>query len=874
MKSNLWWKWLVIAFLTAASLFLVYPPQKKVRLGLDLRGGYSFTVELDKSALEETVRERHPDASDAEIANRVAEAVASADDIAVEIIRQRIDSIGTEEPVITKGSNGRIYVQMPGASEEQRARAEKLVRSVAFLDFRLVSTRSADLGSKLLDKGVAPRGFKMAEMGRRGLCYVRDVSVPEPDPRSLRSFGNPPPGYVFMLEKDRVGDADVYYPIFVERRAQMNGSNLSNASYSADEMTGEMQVNLRFDSVGTRKFAEITRKHCKSATRAGRQLAVVLDGIVYSAPVLEEPITGGSARIHGSFTLEDAQTLSNVLRAGAMPAPLKFLGKRFVNPTLGEDSIADARIAICVGVAAVLLFMILYYRAMGLVADLALVLNFVLLPLCAVATSGILSQIARDATVSGGSLLRLPVLTLPGIAGILLSVGMAVDANVLIYERTREELRAGRPGFQAVMAGYQRAFSAIFDGNLTTVLTGVILFVVGTGLIRGFAVTLVAGIAASMFTALFVTRTVFASAMSEQTSWKPKMMQAVREDIAIPFVKNFRPFAALAVTIIVATLAVTAVKYFRNPANVFAVDFTGGARVSYAVSAKSAAAEAAAEAAAPEAASEEKAENLSAEAEALAADHGALPSIAAIRAAAQAAGIDDADPQYQFSSEGAYLEIKTVHTEIGGVEISEALNAALSNPDDPELSKARFEFLDIDSIGSQIGREMKRTAFYAIALSTIVMLLYVGFRFEFGFGLGAIVALVHDVLITVGIFGALPFQFNLTIVAALLTIVGYGVNDTIVLFDRVREELRRDQKSDFPTLVNRCVNATLSRTVLTSVTTLLPVAALIVFCKGDIRGFGVCMLIGLVVSTFSSIFVASPVMLAWYKGKRPDFRKN
>ena len=911
MKSNLWWKWLVIAFLTAASLFLVYPPQKKVRLGLDLRGGYSFTVELDKSALEETVRERHPDASDAEIANRVAEAVASADDIAVEIIRQRIDSIGTEEPVITKGSNGRIYVQMPGASEEQRARAEKLVRSVAFLDFRLVSTRSADLGSKLLDKGVAPRGFKMAEMGRRGLCYVRDVSVPEPDPRSLRSFGNPPPGYVFMLEKDRVGDADVYYPIFVERRAQMNGSNLSNASYSADEMTGEMQVNLRFDSVGTRKFAEITRKHCKSATRAGRQLAVVLDGIVYSAPVLEEPITGGSARIHGSFTLEDAQTLSNVLRAGAMPAPLKFLGKRFVNPTLGEDSIADARIAICVGVAAVLLFMILYYRAMGLVADLALVLNFVLLPLCAVATSGILSQIARDATVSGGSLLRLPVLTLPGIAGILLSVGMAVDANVLIYERTREELRAGRPGFQAVMAGYQRAFSAIFDGNLTTVLTGVILFVVGTGLIRGFAVTLVAGIAASMFTALFVTRTVFASAMSEQTSWKPKMMQAVREDIAIPFVKNFRPFAALAVTIIVATLAVTAVKYFRNPANVFAVDFTGGARVSYAVSAKSAAAEAAAPEAAPEAApaaaeastnavaaaeaaegatnavaaaegaapapeaaSEEKAENLSAEAEALAADHGALPSIAAIRAAAQAAGIDDADPQYQFSSEGAYLEIKTVHTEIGGVEISEALNAALSNPDDPELSKARFEFLDIDSIGSQIGREMKRTAFYAIALSTIVMLLYVGFRFEFGFGLGAIVALVHDVLITVGIFGALPFQFNLTIVAALLTIVGYGVNDTIVLFDRVREELRRDQKSDFPTLVNRCVNATLSRTVLTSVTTLLPVAALIVFCKGDIRGFGVCMLIGLVVSTFSSIFVASPVMLAWYKGKRPDFRKN
>ena len=879
MKSNLWWRWLAIVFLAAASLFLVSPPKDKVRLGLDLRGGYSFTVELDKDALGETVRERHPDASEEEIANRVAEAAASADDIAVEIIRQRIDSIGTEEPVITRGGNGRIYVQMPGASEEQRARAEKLVRSVAYLDFRLVSTRSADLRAKLLDKGVAPRGFKMAEMGTRGPCYVRDPSVPEPDPRSLRSFGNPPGGYVFMLEKDRVGGADVYYPIFVERRAQMSGANLSNASYSADEMTGEMQVNLRFDGVGARKFAEITRKHCKTATRAGRQLAVVLDGVVYSAPVLEEPITGGSARIHGSFTLEDAQTLSNVLRAGAMPAPLKFLGKRFVNPTLGEDSIADARVAIAVGVVAVLLFMLVYYRSMGLVADLALVLNFLLLPLCAVVTSGILSQIARDATVSGGSLLRLPVLTLPGIAGILLSVGMAVDANVLIYERTREEAASGKPGFQSVMSGYARAFSAIFDGNLTTVLTGIILFVVDTGLVRGFAVTLVAGIAASMFTALFVTKTVFASALSEQTRWKPRMMQFVRPGVAIPFIKHFRKFAVPAVAVIVASLAGTAVKYFRNPADVFAVDFTGGARVSYAVKPAAApaaeapaaeTAEAPAEAVAE--AAEAPSEDLSAEAETLSADHGALPSIAAVRAAAVAAGIDDADPQYQFSSEGAYLEVKTVHTEIGGVEVSEVLNAALQDASDPELSKARFEFLDIDSIGSQIGKEMKRTALYAIVLSTVVMLLYVGFRFEFGFGLGAIVALVHDVLVTVGLFGVLPFQFNLTIVAALLTIVGYGVNDTIVLFDRVREELRRDQKSSFPELVNRCVNATLSRTVLTSITTLLPVAALIVFCKGDIRGFGVCMLIGLVVSTFSSIFVASPVMLAWYRGKRPDFR--
>ena len=885
MKSQLWWKWIVVAFLAAASLYLATPLHSKIRLGLDLKGGSSMTVELDRDALREMVKDEHPDASEEEIAKRVEDAVAAADETAVEIIRSRIDSLGTEEPVITKGKNGRIYVQMPGASAEQRARAESMIKSVAFLDFRLVSVRSAEKAQKLLARGVAPRGYKIADMGDDGMCYVRDPSVPEADPRSIRTFGDPDPGYIFALEKDKVGATDVYRPIYIERRARMTGRSLSRAGVTNDDL-GRILVSLRFDSEGTRKFAEITRKYCAiQGGRAGRQLAIVLDGIVYSAPVLDEPITGGSAVIRGSFTFVEAQTLKNVLNAGAMPAPLKFLGKRFVNPTLGEDSIADAKVAIAVGVVAVLAFMLLYYRAMGLVADLALALNFLLLPLAAVLASGLLSQFSSDATMSGGSLLRLPVLTLPGIAGILLSVGMAVDANVLIYERTREEVRAGKPGWPSVMAGYTRAFSAIFDGNITTILTGVVLFVFGTGLIRGFAVTLVAGIVASMFTALFFTRIVFQSALSEHTTWKPSMMQAVRPDINVPFVANAKKFALLAVALIVATVAVTVVRGVAKPSSVFGVDFTGGARVSWSVKPATAQEEAAADAAdaiagdesgenVEETAAAAAVDDLTDAAEALAEDHGALPSLAAIRAAANAAGIDDAEPQYQFSDGGAFLEIKTVHTEINGVEVSEALSAALSDANDPELAKGVFTYLDVDSIGSQIGSEMKKTAAWAIALSTVIMLLYIGFRFEFGFGLGAIVALVHDVLLTIGVFACLGFQFNLTIVAALLTIVGYGVNDTIVLFDRVREELKRDQKADFPVIVNRCINQTLSRTVLTSVTTALPVAALILFCRGDIRAFGVCMLIGIVTSTFSSIFIASPVTLAWSKGKRPDFRKS
>lgn len=863
MKSQLWWKWLIVAGFAICSLWLALPAEQKIRLGLDLRGGYSFTVELDKSQLESTVRERMPEGTtEAQIAARVKQAMETADETAVEIIRNRIDAIGTEEPVITKGSNGRIYVQMPGASDAQRDRAEKLIKSIAFLDFRLVSPLSGQKAQKILDRAAqgrgpdaVPAGFKFAEgVGERfgGRCFVRDPAVPEPDLRRLRSFGQPDAGYVFMLEKETTAQGiDAYYPIFVERRARLTGDTLLRAGTETDTLKG-LVVSLRFNSEGAKKFADITTKFCATQTRQGRQMAIVLDDLVYSAPVLNEPIRGGSAVISGRFTVEEAAQLKNVLNAGAMPAPLKFLGRRFVNPTLGEDSIAAARTAIVVGCAGVLLFMLIYYRRLGLVADLALLMNFVLLPVFAVASSGVLSQISGDATLSGGSLLRLPVLTLPGIAGILLTVGMAVDANVLIYERIREEVKRGKSAYPSILAGYDRAFSAIFDGNVTTIITGAILFVVGTGLIRGFAVTLVAGILASMFTALLLTKIVFQTFVSEESKWKIGMLQAVPDGIDLPFVKNFKRFAAVAVAIIVATVGVTVARGLSDPASIFDVDFTGGKTITYAVAPAEGA--------------------------------GALPAPADLTAAAREAlvkaGIDDAGVQLQQSEDGAnFLEVKTVHTELAGadgkeLDVSTAMQDALAGAaGDPVLGKVVFTQYADDTIGSQIGKEMRNAAFWAISLAVVAMLVYIYFRFEFGFGIGAIVALAHDVLITVGIFSCLGFQFNLTIVAALLTIVGYGVNDTIVLFDRVREELKRDQKTDFPAIVNRCVNLTLSRTVLTSVTTLIPVVALVVFCSGSIQGFGVCMLIGVVVSTFSSIFIASPVMLAWYRNKRPDFRK-
>jgi len=844
MQSNSWIKWLILVILLSTSILLISPPKKKIRLGLDLQGGYSFTVELDKSALEETIRGRFPEGTpEGEIKERINTAMKTADDTAVEVIRNRIDSLGTEEPVITRGKQGRIYVQIPGASEQKRAEAEKLIRSVAFLDFRLVSVRSSEKAGRLLESGQAPRGHVIVDL-QSGKYYTRKAQTEMIDARELQRFGDPDPGYVFMLEKQRVDGyegGDLFKPCFVGRRPLMTGENLQKADTALDNF-GRPQVSLSFDRDGTKKFAEITSKYAPYGSSNpdsanGRQVAIVLDGVVYSAPVIKEKIDGGRAVISGSFGHAEAAILRNVLNAGAMPAPLKFLGQRFVSPTLGGDAIAAATKAIIIGFIAIIAFMMIYYRQMGVVASAGLVLVLLLLPVCAVIASGVLSLFSPDATMSGGSLMRLPVLTLPGIAGILLTLGMAVDANVLIFERTYEEQLNGRPAYPAIMAGYQRAFLAIFDGNLTTIITAVILFAFGTGLIRGFSITLVAGIIASMFTALVVTKLVFQATVKETRAKPMKMMRLIKENVNIPFTSYFRRFIIIAVTIIVITNVLTVIRGIRNPSDVFAVDFTGGAKISYTV---------------------EMADEVS-----------TTDILGEIRSAAVAAGINDAAPQFQRTAQETFLEVKTVLTDLDGREISDVLTSALTSAEN--LQDVQFTYVDIDAVGSQIGNEMKKSAAYAILFSTLAMLLYITLRFEFGFALGAIVALIHDVFITIGIFSTIGYQFNLTIVAAMLTIVGYGVNDTIVLFDRVREELKRDQRTSFAELTNRCINITLSRTILTSLTTLLTILALLIFSTGDIQGFAACMFIGVLVSTFSSIFIASPIMLAWYRNKRPNF---
>ena len=488
------------------------------------------------------------------------------------------------------------------------------------------------------------------------------------------------------------------------------------------------------------------------------------------------------------------------------------------------------------GFCLVALFMFIYYWRSGLVADIALFLDIALLPTALILCANILGVFAHDPSMGGGGSMQLPVLTMPGIAGLVLSLGMAVDANVLIFERIREEFQSGRTAGQAIANGYGRAFTAIFDSNLTTIITGVILFVVGTGPVRGFAITLTAGVVISMFTAVVVTRLVFDHCVDPNRTKPFKMMQVFRKP-NFDFMKVQKYTVGVAFALVAVTMAVFAVRLATNKAAVLSVDLTGGTSIVY---------------------------NLKQDAK---------PETSAIREALNA--FDNAAViQYQEGVGDATLLVKT------GETAETAKGAALENHDvgahvtkllQAKFPDAQFKAASVDEVGSIVGADLKKSGTYAVVFSLLAILLYVGFRFQFGFGLGAIVALAHDALISLGLFSLCGRQVSLIVITAILTIIGYSVNDTVVVFDRIRELLRHDKKMTFRELCNAAINACLSRTVITSLTTFFAVLALFAFGDGSIFDFALIMLFGVVAGTFSSIFIATPIMYWWYKGKRPAF---
>ena len=798
MKASIW-KWLILIVATAWSVALVTPPKEKVKLGLDLQGGTSYTLEVDDS-------------------QGLEGSVSDARDRALEVVRNRVDSMGVAEPTIYPDGDKRIVVQIPGMKAEDRERASANIRKAAFLEFRMVHPKNDELVKNLFADRKVPEGYEAVALAGRqnGDYWVRRGPPPsEAERAQLRRFEEKV-GYELLLEKETIEGKDYFRPYYVSRKADLNGDSLKSAGVDYQQF-GQKVVQISFDAKGRKVFAKLTADYAPGGAKnpepnGRRYLAIVLDGTLYSAPFIRTSIPSGEAVIEGNFSLEEASDLALVLRAGALPAPLRVIEERSVDPTLGVDSIESGWRAAWLGFAAVAVFMAVYYHFAGFVAVLALALNLVLLPLGMIITAGFFGLIGGAGM--GGSGVHLPVLTLPGIAGIVLTVGMAVDANVLIFERIREEMRLGKRFGAALSAGYDKAFSTIFDSNLTTLLTAVILFWQGAGPVKGFAVTLTAGIIASMYTAIVGTRMVFDFLESHGYLHNLKMTQWVKETKV-----DFMGKRWVAAIVSLAILAGSAFVAWQRGAQNFGVDFTGGQQLTLEFAQKA--------------------------------------DVDALRQAFAGAGIRDVAIQYQRSGTGDQ-QSEVLALKVASPEEGAAAQQALA----ARFAANGFKLIQEDTVGPQVGKELQRSGLVAIGLSLVGMIIYITIRFEFSFAIGAVVGLLHNLLITIGLYCVFHRQFTTTTIAALLTVLGYSVNDTIVVFDRIRETRKLRAGRLDAGIVNESVNATLSRTLLTSLTTLLSVATLMLFGGGSIFDFALAMFIGVVAGTYSSIFIASPVMLA------------
>lgn len=832
MEKNAVWKWLVLVALICGSLALVYPPKEKVTLGLDLRGGTSFIVEIDQLQLRQEIQSREPDLTPDELDAQIKQDIDRGREIALEVIRNRVDGLGIAEPIIYSASyrdQERIIVQLPGVDAEKRQSARESIESVAFLEFRLVHEKSDEWTGELFSKNKAPKGFKISEQGK---YFVRDRSSVK-DEDMGRDFFNQLKKFEYhagcdlLLEKETDKDGrEIFKPFYVEVRPLLKGDAVKAANIDYNNMTHAPYVSMEFDSAGAGKFASITKNYAPRGPKnpnsdEGRQLAIVLDGTLYSAPSIREEIPSGRAQITGQFTIQESTRLANVLSTGSLPVPVRIIQTQTVDPTLGRDSIESGAKAAVIAFIAVILFMLIYYMKAGLVADLALLVDMLLLPIGLVVASGFLGLVTNGSSFTGASV-GLPTLTLPGIAGIVLTMGMAVDANVLIFERIREELNAGKKLAPAVVAGYEKAFSTIFDSNLTTLVTAVILFAFGSGPIKGFAVTLTAGIVVSMGVVLIYTK-MFFNVMTNKFNMTNLRMMAFIKNTNI----NFIGMRHAAITISILLIVVTATLFvMRGINNNLGVDFTGGTALLYRFNEKQ--------------------------------------PVETIRDILGKAGID-ATIQYQGEmipdANGniqEYVEIRVGENE------GETTKATIES----SLKTYGYELSKEDQVRGQVGSELRRKGVMAIVWAMAGIVLYITIRFEFGFAIGAIVALLHDVLITVGIYCLCGRQISLTVVAALLTIVGYSVNDTIVVFDRIREDVKLIKGKTFKEIANLSINQTLSRTILTSLTTLISVVILLVFGGGSIYDFALTLFIGIVVGTYSSIFIATPVAMLWHKDKK------
>ena len=791
------------------------------------------------------------------VRRKIDESIVSA----FEVLRKRIDKFGVTQPNIQRlGTSGRILVELPGAKDVDRV--QNLLQSTAQLEFwetykndqlvsflveanSLLSSKSekvldgnaekdisseiddllADVATQdsiaitsnpILDR-IVGQGFQggpvLAQFAARDSDLIMSY-LDRPDIRKLLPSEYRYTRFVWG-KPTAEGNIVELYALKSNRDnlAPLSGGVVVDALQTFDQL-GNPAVSMQMDSRGARIWENMTGKAFKDASN----IAIVLDNIVYSAPgVSSGAISGGRSEITGNFTLNEGIDLANVLRAGKLPASAEIIQSEIVGPSLGKEAIEAGIYSFLIALTIVLLWMIFYYGSSGFFADIALLLNILLI-------FGILAGLGA-------------VLTLPGIAGIVLTIGISVDANVLIFERVREELNKGKGIRKAIADGFNNALSSILDANITTGLTALILFIFGTGPIKGFATTLLIGIGTSLFTAIFITR-ILVDSRNEKgkgVSFSTKSTKGFLSDISIRFLQKRK--VAYIISSILILISLTSLG-FRGLNQ--GVDFVGGR--SYTVRF-------------------EKAVNPTEISSLLTNEFGSV--------------------EVKTFGEENQLKITTKYkVDIEGIEVDEEIQNKLFTSLLPYLpndisyddfvkgsSEKSIGIMSSIKVGPTIADDIKKNSFLAVIGSLIVVFLYILLRFQkWQFSLGAVAAVFHDVLIVLGIFSItytfMPFsmEINQAFIAAILTVIGYSLNDTVVVFDRIREFVNEHTKLEFNSTVNSALNSTLSRTLNTSLTTLLVLLSIFIFGGESIRGFMFALIVGVIVGTYSSVFIATPVM--------------
>ena len=721
-----------------------------IRLGIDLNGGAEFMLKLEPVATEDRSVED------------IRENFVRYRDIAIENLRERIEGLGIYESEITPAGNEYISLRIPTVSKEEKVKLQNLIEMSARLSFNLVHENNAALVQQYLENREA-------------------FQVPD--------------GYMVMESVEAGGERGSQICI-VKRDQEMDGKNITNAFVNMTQF-GQREILLNFNSQGAVDFANVTRKN------VGRQLAIILDGKLYSAPVITQEIAGGNAQITGNFSREDAENIANALVSGSVPFKMKIESQYDIEPTIGSETVRDGMWSGIAGMILVMIFMLLYYRKSGLVANISLLCNTVMM-VGAIAAFNV-------------------TLTLPGIAGIILTIGMAVDANVLFYERIREEMDKGKSVLNAINVGFSKAFVAVFDSNITTLFVAAILLWLGTGAIKGFAMTLAIGIFTTLFTAVFLTHLLFDLMARWNPAMKLSMFSFAKRKMNLDFISPRKIAFGISGVLIIAIIIVCCVR----GKDILGIDFTGGTQIVY--------------------------------------DYAKVIPAEDIDTALAKAGYDakvlyktsgsvaDSKKKLEVVCRAAGDSSKAIDT----ADITKAMNAAY--PD------AKFVVEGSSELGALIGWTFAKSAMLSLGLAILGMIFYLTLRFQFSYSIAANVAVIHDVIIGCGLYVMCGGQITMNVVAAGLTLIGYSVNDTIVNFDRIRENLRTEKGMNYTQIINLSLNQTLARTILTTLTTMLVVLMQLIFGGATIRDFVSVMLIGMISGVYSTLYIATPIIDIWHK---------